>query len=84
MKSEKQQLNYTPQKKCGRRDFLLGLGRIACLGAVVITGFVIKKRRHDALEPEGCPNGNQCRACVIFTDCKLPAALSTRQEAERK
>jgi hypothetical protein len=84
MKSGKQQLNRSDQKKCGRRDFLFGLGRIACLGAVVITGFVLKKRKADGLDSDRCPNRFQCRACVIFTDCKLPAALTARREAERK
>jgi len=84
MKLCEQHLNQPYPKKSGRRDFLLGLGRIAVFGGVIIAGYVIKKQRNSGTEPERCPNGGMCRNCAIFSDCNLPAALAARRDAERK
>ena len=84
MKLCEQHLNQPDPKKSGRRDFLLGLGRIAFLGGVILSGYVIKKQKNGGPEPERCPNGSMCRNCAIFSDCNLPAALAARRDAERK
>ena len=84
MKSDKQSLNPPDQKKFGRRDFILGLGRIVCLGGVVIAGYVIKRQRNGGSEPERCPNGRLCRNCAILGKCNLSSALAARRDAERK
>ena len=85
MKLHEQHLQHQQDlKKSGRRDFLLGLGRIAALGGVIIAGYIIKQQRNGGLEPERCPNGRLCRNCAILGKCNLPAALTARREAERK
>ena len=84
MKSCEQHSNQPDQKKSERRDFLLGLGRIVCLGGVIIAGYVIKKQRNGGLEPERCPNGRLCRNCAILGKCNLSSALAARRDAERK
>ena len=84
MKLREQHLQQQGPRKSGRRDFLLGLGRIAVLGGVVIAGYVLKKQRNSGSEPEQCSNGNLCRSCTLLGKCNFPAALTARQTAGRK
>jgi len=84
MQSHEQHLDREDPRKRGRRDFLLGLGRIAILGGVIVAGYVIKKPRNGDFESERCPNGRLCRNCAILARCNLPAAETARQAAERE
>ncbi len=83
MKSPELQLHQQVPPKSGRRDFLLGLGRIMVLGGAIIAGYMIKKQRNGDYEPERCPNGRLCRNCVLLAKCNLPTALAARQTTER-
>jgi hypothetical protein len=83
MKLREEHLHQQDPKKRGRRDFLLGLGRIVVLGGVIIAGYMIKKQRTSGSEPDRCPNGHLCRNCAIVGKCNLPAALSAKRDAER-
>jgi|GEM_PF-4398093 len=84
MKSYEQHSDQKDPKKHGRRNFLLGLGRITVLGGVIIAGYVMKKQRNGDCEVERCPNGNVCRNCTIAGQCNLPSAIAARRDAERK
>jgi len=84
MKLREQDLQQQGLSKSGRRDFLLGVGRIAVLAGVVIAGYVLKKQRNGGSDLERCPNGGLCRSCALLGKCNLPAALAARQTAERR
>jgi hypothetical protein len=84
MKLREQHMQQQGPMKSGRRDFLLGLGRIAVVGGMVIAGYVLKKQRNVRSDLERCPNGRLCRSCALLGKCNLPAALTARQTAGGK
>ena len=62
-----------------RRDFFRSLGRYAALGLIGVGGGVLASRRGVDREGHRCQNRSVCCNCGVFGDCRLPAALSAKQ-----
>ena len=67
-----------------RREFFRSLGRYMTLGLIGVGGGVLASRRGVNREGQRCRNKSVCCNCGVFSDCRLPAALSAKQHGEEE
>ena len=66
-----------------RRLFMGRLLRNASLAVIGLAGGAAVVKRRRLLREGKCLSQGICRACVVFDDCGLPRALSTRSVLAR-
>ncbi|MBP7049489.1 MAG: hypothetical protein KBE65_00575 [Phycisphaerae bacterium] len=66
-----------------RRQFITRALRGAGLTLLGLGGGAVVLKRRRLLREGKCLNSGMCRECVVFADCGLPRALSTREALTR-
>jgi hypothetical protein len=70
-------MRFSEEKAANRREFFRAGARYSLLGLLSMAGFLFGRRGQ--LSGQRCVNRGICGACVAFTNCALPAALSAKQ-----
>jgi len=67
------------QKAGNRREFFRSMGRYLTLGLIGAGGGAVAYRKGVDRNEHRCTNRSVCCSCGSFRDCRLPAALSAKQ-----
>ena len=65
-----------------RREFFRSLGRYTVLGTIAAVGALVGGRRGIDRAKQRCVNKSVCGNCPTYDECRLPAALTAKQEGE--
>ena len=66
-----------------RRQFFIGAARCASLGLLCAAAELLLAKRRRLMREGVCMNDGFCEGCEIFEKCRLPLALSAKQDFDR-